>query len=169
MSEISKTSSSLSFRAYKAQSACLVSAPSPHADGFHLSPLQGHPLPLHASTHHSTELRPGWEGRGSRTHPVAARLLLPLCRTLEGGCAPQLGAALGLGLLPDAAPGPSSWGHLASGIPLSVLPLPRGTARTQEMGAPLPSDPLTSSLPSPLCLSLPPVLYSGEGETLPSF
>lgn len=61
MSEISKTSSSLSFRAYDARTTCLVSAPSPHADGFHLSPLQGHPLPLHClrAPFHRAEARVG--------------------------------------------------------------------------------------------------------------
>lgn len=95
-------------------------------------------FPLHASPQpHATELGVGWgwraEGLPSRTHPVVTRLLLSL-RNPGGWLLPQHGAALELGLLPNATLGPSSRGHPVSALPLLVLLLPRGTARTQEMG-----------------------------------
>lgn len=160
MSEISKSSSSLSFRGYKAQLACLVSAPHPHPDGLQLSPSLPHSLPLHASPQpHATELGVGWgwraEGLRSRTHLVVARLLLSL-RNPGGWLLPQRGAALELGLLPNATLGPSSGGHPVSALPLLVQLLPRGAARTQEMrpSALRPTDLLSPfpSLPgSPSC------------------
>lgn len=116
--------------------------------------LQASPQP------HATELGVGWgwraEGLPARTQPVVARLLLSL-RNPGGWLLPQRAAALELGLLPDATLGPSAGRHPVSALPLLVLLLPRGTARTQEMGpsalrpmdllSPFPSLPGSCSCP----------------------
>lgn len=149
------------YRGYKAQLLAWFQLLTPTLTGF-ISALPCPTLfPLHASPPpHATELEvgSGWraEGHRSRTHPVAARLLLSLWNPGRW-LLPQHGGALDLGLLPNATLGPSSWGHPASALPLLVLCSPRGIAGTEEMGpsalrpmgllSPFPSLPVSPSCP----------------------
>lgn len=137
MSEISKTSSSLSFRAYNAQTTCLVSSPSPHADGFHLSPLQGHPLPLHClrTPFHRAETRVGEQ----RAAPHSLGLPLGLVSYLMLPRGPRPGGTWLVASLSwscrstGALPGHRRWGVPA--------------LRPTDLLSPLPSLPISPSRP----------------------